>query len=180
MDLRELKEFLKDSFIYIIIFVIVFLVLLYVVAFEQVHGSSMKPNYENSNVVLLSKVIYNFHKIEAQDVVALTDPDGVLYIKRVIAGPGDKVYATNGSVYVNDEKLKEEYLSDVITEDFTFDEICRIDGCDKGYLPKNKYFVLGDNRPDSYDSRYNVFGLIDKENILGKVIFKVWPFGFAK
>lgn len=89
MDLRELREFLKDSFVYILIFIGVFLLLLYGITFEQIHGSSMEPNYENKNVVLLSKISYKLHSIKTSDVIALTDKDGVLYIKRVIAKPGE-------------------------------------------------------------------------------------------
>lgn len=110
MDLRELREFLKDSFVYILIFIGVFLLLLYGITFEQIHGSSMEPNYENKNVVLLSKISYKLHSIKTSDVIALTDKDGVLYIKRVIAKPGDSVYAKNGNVYVNDKILDEDYL----------------------------------------------------------------------
>lgn len=180
MDFREIKEFIKDSLVYILIFIGVFLILFYVVTFEQVHGSSMKPNYENKSVVLLSKLSYKISKIKNGNVVALTDRDGVLYIKRIIAGPGDKIYAYNGNVYVNDKVINEEYLEEAYTSDFTFDDICTINGCENGTLPENKYFVLGDNRNDSYDSRFEIFGLIDKDNIIGKVILKIWPFGLAK
>lgn len=180
MDFRDFKEFIKDSIGYIITFIIVFLILLYVVTLEQVHGSSMAPNYENKDVVLLSKVTYKITDIKNSDVIALTDADGVLYIKRVIAGPGDHIYASNNKVYVNNIAIEEEYLENVVTEDFTFDDVCRISGCENKTLPEGRYFVMGDNREDSYDSRFEVFGLIKKENILGKVIFKLWPFGYAK
>lgn len=180
MDLRELKEFIKDSIGFVLIFITVFFVLLYVVAFEIVHGTSMSPNYNSSDVVLLSKISYKLHDIKIGDVVALTDADGVLYVKRIIAGPGDHIYARNNKIYLNNYILEEEYLENVKTDDFTFDDVCRIMGCENGGLPEDRYFVLGDNREDSFDSRFEVFGLVKKENILGKVIFKIWPFGFSK
>lgn len=179
MDLRELKEFIKDSIVFILIFIAVFLVLLYVVAFEVVHGTSMSPNYNNNDVVLLSKISYKLHDIKRGDVIALTDADGVLYIKRVIALPGDYIYSKNNKIYINGYILDENYLDGIKTDDFTFDDICRIMGCEEGGLPEERYFVMGDNREDSYDSRFEVFGLIKEENIIGKVIFKVWPFGLA-
>lgn len=179
MDLREIREFLKDSFIYILIFVGVLFAFIYGISFQSINGSSMEPNYNNKDLVLLSKISYKLHKIERGDVVALTDKDGVLYIKRVIAVPGDNVYVKNNKLYINDLLYEEGYIES-ITDDFNFKDICVIDGCEELILPENKYFVMGDNRKDSYDSRYNIFGLIDKENILGKVIFKIWPLGFAK
>ena len=181
IDFRELREFLKDTFGYILVFLCVLFVVIYGVTFQTVSGVSMSPNYKNKDVLLLSKVNYIFEKPDRGDIIALTDKDGVLYIKRIIAIPGDNVYVKENKLYINDILYKEDYLeSSVITDDFTFKDICVINGCENLVLPENKYFVMGDNREDSYDSRFNVFGLVDKEHIIGKAVLKIWPIGFVK
>lgn len=175
MDLRGITEFIKDFAVYIILFIFVFLIFIFVLSFQQIYGTSMAPNYNHGDIVVLSKIRYLVGQVKTGDVVALNNEDGVLYVKRVIAGPGDNIYAKEGVVYLNDIAQKESYLDNIETKDFTFNTICQIDGCELGVLPDKMYFVLGDNRTDSYDSRFKMFGLVKEDNIIGKVIFRIWP-----
>ena len=82
----------------------------------------------------------------------------------------------NGFLYIDSKPYRETFLDEsVITYNFLFEDICPAKDCPMGVIPENKYFVMGDNRPDSRDSRDITFGLVDKNEIKGKVFFKVWP-----
>jgi signal peptidase I len=85
-------------------------------------------------------------------------------IKRVIGMPGDKVEITNGEVYVNDQKLAETYINTVTNGLVLIESI-----------PDGKYFVMGDNRAVSLDSRSDIIGLVDGERIIGEAVFRFWP-----
>lgn len=174
MDFRGITEFLKDSAIYIITFIGVFLFFYFIISFQRISGDSMNPKYENNDIVVLSKIEAKF-KIKRNDIIAFNANSDVVYIKRVIAIPGDTVYSENNKIYVNNIEIDENYLKDVVTDEFSFEDICYIDGCELNKIPDNYYFVLGDNREDSIDSRYKMIGLVEKKNIIGKVKFKIFP-----
>lgn len=176
MDFREIIEFLKDSIVYIIIVIVIILFLTFGFSFQKVVGNSMVPTYENKDVLLLSKIGVKLFKIDRNDIIAFSTDSGSVYIKRIIAIPGDTVYVSNNQLYVNDNIVNEDYLEeDILTEDFKFANICNVDGCEDGVIPEDYYFVLGDNRVDSVDSRFKIIGLVKKENIIGKVVFRIFP-----
>ena len=88
-----------------------------------------------------------------------------LLIKRVIAIPGDKIVITEGDIYINDNKLEENYVADGYTNgevDLT--------------VPENEIFVMGDNRGDSLDSRDGILGLVDFNTVMGKAFVRIFPF----
>lgn len=177
MDFREITEFLKDSIVYILIIIVVILIFTFGFSFQKVVGDSMASTYENNDILVLSKIGARLFKISKNDVIAFNASSGAIYIKRVIATAGDTVYAKDNQVYVNDVALDEEYLDrGTETDDFTFKSICNVNGCEDGVIPDDYYFVLGDNRKDSIDSRFRVVGLVKKEDIIGKVKFKIFPF----
>ena len=177
MDLREVVEFFRDFMWYIIAFVVIVFVLTFVVAFQTVAGNSMDPTLKDGQIVLVSKFSYKISKITRNDIVVLKN-HGKSYVKRVIGLPGEKIEYLDGFLYVNDEPFKESYLtSDVLTYNFMFVDVCSLEDCPDGKIPDNKYLVMGDNRPESIDSRDPSFGLVDKSEIKGKVFFKLWPFG---
>jgi signal peptidase I len=129
----------------------------------EVKGSSMAPTLLDSERFLLNRVTYHFRDPQQRDIVVLRDPwDGGYAVKRIVAGPGDSVYVKNGHVFVNNQILHESYLpTDTQTyagPDYTAQYwICGA----------NQYFVLGDNRNNSADSRN--YGVISRESILGLV-----------
>ena len=168
MDFREAKEFLKDFGSYIIVGIIVILLFIYVVAFIQVQGPSMQTTFTEGDLVFLSKVHYKFSDVKRGEVLIFENKGVKNLIKRVIGLPGEKIEVKNNTLYINDQAYEEDYLADgTVTYDFKTDVI-----------PENCYFVLGDNRQNSQDSRE--LGCIKKENIIGKVIVRFWPINKMK
>lgn len=174
MDWLDIKEFIKDTFKYIIFIIAVLVIAIYVVGLQQVVGPSMSPNFKNNDIVILDKISYKFIDIKRGDVVSLYYADTKYLIKRVIGLPGDYVEFQNNKLYINNSYYSEEYLEGVITEDFSLNEL--------GYsrIPDDMYLVLGDNRGDSLDSRDPNVGLISKDKIIGKVRFQIWPLNKIK
>ncbi len=158
-----IKEFIKDSIGYIILFFAILFLVLYVLTFTQVLGPSMSPGLKDKDVVVVLKL---FKNIGYNDVVVFEYKSTKNLIKRVVGMPQDKVRIKNGSLYINDKLIAENY---VLKENNT-----KILNKDFGVVPNNEYLVLGDNRDDSLDSR--TIGFIKRESIVGKVIFKMFPF----
>lgn len=175
MDLREIKEFLRDAGIYIITIAVLAFILVFVVSFQPIAGNSMYPNLEEGNVVVVSKFSYNFIKPKRNDIV-VAKVNGKLYVKRVIGLPGEDIKYLKNVLYINDQPYKEDFLGEGIeTSGFTLDDICKEGECPDGKIPEGKYLLMGDNRPESEDSRTSTFGLVEKGNIKGRVLFRVWP-----
>lgn len=135
-------------------------------AFEsiRVEGESMYPTLADSGSYWLNRFAYVVGQPKQDDIVALKDPqDNTPVVKRVIATPGQSVYLKNGRVYVNGHLLQEPYLlagTPTYAYEKSEDEfIC---------IGKDQFFVMGDNRKNSMDSR--TFGAVPRQNILGKVI----------
>ena len=169
MDFREIKEFFKDTLKYIIVIVIVLVIVLYVVTLQQVVGPSMQPTLNEGDVLILNKFQYYLFDVKRNDVVALKYDGSKYLIKRVIGLPGESIYYKDNTLYINGNPYKENIVEGLVTEDF--------DLKDNGYevIPDDMYFVLGDNRGDSLDSRSKEVGLIKKEDIIGKVFIRIWP-----
>jgi signal peptidase I len=178
MDLRDVTEFLRDAGKYIIILVVIVFIFTFVVAFQPVAGNSMIPTMEEADVVLVSKFAYKFSSIKRNEVVIVKGTDGKSYIKRVIGLPGEEIHYLDNILYINGEPFRETFLGDGIeTGNFLFVDICNEEDCPDGVIPEGKYLLLGDNRPESDDSRnQKVFGgLRSKKDIKGKVFFRIWP-----
>lgn len=163
------KEFIKDTFKYIIFIIIVLLIAIYIVGLQQVVGPSMEPNFNNNDILILDKISYKFIDIKRNDIISFNDENSKYLIKRVIGVPGDTVEIKNNILYINGNKVEESYLTGVTTSDFSLQDI----GFDK--IPDDYYFVLGDNRENSQDSRDKKIGLVAKKDIIGKVRLRIWP-----
>jgi signal peptidase I len=130
----------------------------------QVEGSSMYPTLTDSGHYWLNRFAYVINEPRQDDVVALKDPrDNTLVVKRIVAMPGQSVYLKAGRVYVNGRLLNEPYLP-ARTPTYAYEKnenefIC---------IGNNEFFVMGDNRNNSTDSR--TFGAVPLQNILGKVV----------
>ena len=168
MDWLDIKEFIKDSIKFIIFIVIVLLLAIYVIGLQQVVGPSMSPTYKDADINIISKINYRIFDIKRNDVIVFNNDNEKNLIKRVIGLPNEYIEYKNNTLYINGINSEENFLNDdVITEDFSLKDI----GYDK--IPENMYFVIGDNRTNSKDSRE--IGLIKKEDIIGKVLFRIWP-----
>ena len=133
-------------------------------------NASMEPTYETADILLVNTIAYSFSEPENGDVIAFKPKSNVnasFSVKRVIAVPGDTIYINNGRIYINDELYKEKL------------EVERIENPGIAATPitllDDQYFVLGDNRNSSEDSRYESVGFVSSEDILGRVWAK-YPF----
>ena len=168
MDFRDIKEFLKDAFKYIVVVVIVFLLFIFVMGLQQVVGPSMNPTLKEGDVLIVNKLLYRIGKVQRNDIVVLSQEEKYM-VKRVVGLPGEHIEYKDNYVYVNGEKFKEPFIDSdkIVTEDCKLEDL----GYDK--IPEGMYLVLGDNRVNSKDSRD--FGLIKKKQIKGKAWLRIWP-----
>lgn len=163
MEILETVVFVGSLFI---------VVYLFILQPNQIKGASMEPTFHNGNYIFTSKVTYKFRDPIRGDVVvfhAPRNPD-LEYIKRIIGLPGDTILIENQTVYVNGEEIQEEYISAATT-------LSLAGFIEEGVpttIPEGYYFVMGDNRPRSSDSRE--FGPITYESIIGQVVYRYFPF----
>lgn len=155
-------KILKEVSSYIIIILAVVLIRLYIVTPVGVDGSSMYPTLKDKEILLLKK--YD-KKLERFDIVVFKHGDSKL-IKRVIGLPGETIEYKNDELYINDTKINDVVINQ--TDDFSLEDL----GIE--VIPEDMYFVLGDNRMNSTDSR--VIGLISIDDIDGTVSFRLYPF----
>lgn len=154
-------KILKSLLPYIIILIVVVLIRTFIITPAVVNGDSMKDTLLDNEVVLVNKLYVKTNDIKRFDIVVINE-GGEHIVKRIIGLPGEKVEYRNNVLYINDKEIKSE-LSFDYTEDFVYEQV-----------EDNKYFVLGDNREVSKDSR--IIGTIDKDDIIGKVNLILFPF----
>ena len=162
---KKKKITFKSIIPYIIVVVIVILLRTFIITPAMVDGDSMMPNLQNNNIVLLNKLKYKLNGLNRFDVVVINH-DGTKLIKRVVGLPGEHVEYKDNALYVDGFLIDENFKHDT-THDFKLESI--------GYLtiPGDMYFVVGDNRNNSLDSR--VLGLMSKDEIIGKVNIRIFP-----
>lgn len=177
---RKIIYIILELCIYIgIIYSVMNVVPKYVLERTEVSGCSMEDTLHNKEQIYINKLAYNVSNPKRFDIIVFyhffdseyqnpSDADSYdYYVKRVIGLPGETVQIVGGEIYINGEVLEENYgknpirYSGVASEPFTLDE--------------GEYFVLGDNRESSQDSRYSVVGNVQKKDIVGKACFRIWP-----
>lgn len=143
---------------------------LFLIQPNEVKGDAMAPNFKNGEFFITDKIYYKFHQPQRGDVVIFTSPKStdIEYIKRIIAVPGEQITIYGGKVYINKVELKEPYLPENTLTSIYPGGFAKEDK--PMTVPMGYYFVLGDNREKSSDSRE--FGVVPKENILGRYWFK--------
>ncbi|NMC08911.1 signal peptidase I [Candidatus Microgenomates bacterium] len=163
-----LLSFLETVVVALVISVVLYL---FIMTPHEVIGNSMHPTYKNGEMLTANKIVYKFSKPKRGDVIIFKYSDTQDFIKRVIGLPGDTVMLKDGHIYINDKLLDEShYLNDSIyTNGGNF-----LKEGSSTVVPDGEYFVCGDNRPHSSDSRE--FGPIKLENIKGKAWIVYFPF----
>ena len=152
-------KIVKEIIPYLIIVFIVILIRTFLFTPIRVNGSSMYPTLRDKEIMILNKIGKRVNGLKRYDIVVLKDEDYL--IKRVIGLPGETISCQDGIIYINGKKIKDDYGYGE-TNDF-----------DPTIIPKGQYFVLGDNRENSKDSRY--IGNISKKSIKGKTSFILFP-----
>ena len=143
---------------------LIFLVVRFVIQSYHIDGPSMQPGLTTNEYVMVNKVVYLFHAPERGDVIVFHYPHDTTqdYIKRVVGLPGDTIETDNTRVLVNGTLLKEPYISMPFNQQAS-----------RWKVPANQYFVMGDNRPASDDSRS--WGFVPRDYIVGKAAAVFWP-----
>lgn len=156
----------------IVALILVWLLLTFVAQNSTVYGTSMTPTLQNGEMIIMNKFIYRFTEPARGDVIVFKYDDPTKgeerLIKRVIGLPGDSVEIIDGAVYINGTKYDESKYLQIATEiqgDISYPFV----------VPENSYFVMGDNRANSKDSRYSTVGAVPKDRIIGKASFRIWP-----
>lgn len=156
--MNKIKKFIKELIPYVVILVVVVIIRTYIATPVMVSGPSMNPTLKGKEIMILNKIDNNYKRY---DIVVLHTEHGEI-IKRVIALPGETIQCKDNKIYVNSRKIEEDYGMG------TTSDIAKVE------LKDDEYFVLGDNRENSMDSRY--YGPINKKNIKGKTSLIIFPF----
>jgi len=160
----DIKSWLRDI---LVAFVIAIFIVVFVVQPVKVEGTSMQPRLVDQERIFVNRFIYQFKNITRGDVVVFRYPRDhrKSFIKRVLAVPGDEVEIRNGMVYLNGARISEPYVNPEFLDNRSFPNVI---------VPRGQYFVLGDHRSSSNDSRN--WGFVSQELIYGKAFFSYWPF----
>jgi len=174
---QAVGSFFLDIIETVVVALSIFLIMyLFIMQPHQVNGQSMEPNFHNAEYLMTDKISYKMGTPKRGDIVVFQAPPaaqcpegtGCDFIKRVIGEPGDTVEVKNNRIYVNGKLLVEDYISDDIpTKAGAYTSSGPVT------VPEGSYFVVGDNRPHSSDSR--IWGTVDLSRIVGKVFFRYWP-----
>ena len=164
--MKTLKAALIEIVYVLIGALAIFLLFQFTLQNSIVDGTSMEPNLMNADRLLVSKVSYAFGEPERGDIIVFPSPyeDGREFIKRIIGMPGETVQIINGGVRINGQLIEEPYLVNHDSRDYPATAI-----------PAGQYFVLGDNRPVSLDSRQG--WTVSREDVHGKAWVVFWPLG---
>ncbi|WP_075718682.1 signal peptidase I [Roseburia sp. 499] len=172
------KETVSFILYIVAVFIITYLVITYVGQRTEVIGTSMEYTLSDGDNLIVDKISYRFHDPERFDIIVFPFQykEDTYYIKRIIGLPGETVQIDmNGTIYIDGEELQESYGREVIKDPGTAAEPIT--------LGEDEYFVLGDNRNASSDSRDPSVGVIKREDIIGRAWLRIYPFskfGFIK
>ncbi|WP_160558696.1 signal peptidase I [Parablautia muri] len=167
-----MKEILSTSLYLLFVLVATFLVVTYVGQRTKVSGASMEPTLHDGDNLIVDKISYRFEEPKRYDIIVFPFryEEKTFYIKRIIGLPGETVYIDEyGIIYIDGNILTESYGKEIIADP------------GRAYEPitlgEDEYFVMGDNRNNSSDSRDPVVGNIHRDELVGKAWMRIWPFG---
>ena len=167
---KKVKEILGTSLYLLGVLVFTFLIVTYVGQRTKVSGGSMEPMLSDGDNLIMDKISYRFQDPQRFDIVVFPFQyaNRPYYIKRIIGLPGETIYIDDdGNIYINNEILNEPYGKEVIADP------------GRAYEPitlgEDEYFVMGDNRNNSSDSRDPVVGNVQRDDLIGKAWMRIWP-----
>lgn len=166
-----LKEVISTILYIAVVLAVTWLIITFVGQRTQVNGSSMEPTLSDHDNLIVDKISYRFKDPERFDIIVFPFQyeEDVYYIKRIIGMPGETVFIDlDGTIYIDGEALQENYGREVMLSPGRAGEPIT--------LGEDKYFVLGDNRNNSSDSRDPSVGNIHRDRIVGKAWVRIWPF----
>jgi signal peptidase I len=165
------SSLLREVFEVVVLAVILYFGISFAVQAVHVEGLSMYATLDDNDYLIANKIDYRLHAPQRGDIIILRPPadNSKDFIKRVIALPGEKLLIRDSVVYINGHRLDEPYLP----EAWTAINNWPTDGTDGRVMKSNEYFVMGDNRNRSQDSR--IFGPIGRDRIDGRAWFRIWP-----
>ena len=187
-----MNKIIKEWLPVVIIIALIFLARMFVFSPVKVEGHSMDPTLRDKQRLVTSKI----SNLDRQDIITTKEPDNqnMYVVKRIIGLPGDHVQMKNNVLTINGKEYAEPYLDefkkkfkkDKLNEEYSYntafqEQVANADSFTNDFevtVPKNRYFVLGDNRLISKDSR--IFGFVDKSLIQGKVVVRFWPLNEIK
>ncbi len=165
-DQTRIFGLMRAAIPYIMIAVVVILIRVFIATPVRVDGSSMYPNLKNGEVLILNKLDHKYRRFD----IVVVNVDDTKIIKRIIGLPGESIAYRDCKLYINDEEV-EDYIDSCITDDFSLEGLYNY-----AFIPEGYYFVMGDNRRNSSDSRDYRIGLISKDQIEGTTSIRLFPF----
>ena len=170
-EVNIVKEIIGTVLYFVFIIVAVWFAVTYIGQRTEVSGNSMYDTLEHEDNLWIDKISYRFKDPERFDIIVFPYHDSeVYYIKRIIGLPGERIrIEEDGTIFVNNEPLEEKYGYETISPTMIGRAKNNI------ILGEDEYFVMGDNRNDSEDSRFESVGNIHKDRIIGKAVFRIWP-----
>ena len=168
MRQTEIRAVFEIILYFALVACITFLIIHFVGQRTVVNGVSMQPTLSDGDNLIVDKLSYRFHDPERFDIIVFPFQfqDNTYYIKRIIGLPGETVEIRDGHIYIDGSS---EPLEDVETKEYM------VGNYGPYTVPEGCYFVMGDNRNDSKDSRYWINPYVSKDKILGKAVFRYWP-----
>ena len=158
----RIVSFIKSLVPYVVILILVIILKTYIITPIKVKGNSMYPTLEDTDIMILDIISYKLKGVKRFDIVVVDQGDELI-IKRVIGLPGDKIEYKSSELFVNGKPVTDPFATNSgFTDDISIT------------IPAGEYYVLGDNRSNSLDSR--VFGTFNKKQIIGKTDLIVYPF----
>lgn len=166
---RMISEIMEWAGYILVVIALTFVINTYVGQRTYISGPSMQPTLYDGDNLIVDKISYRFHEPKRYDIIVFPYQymENTYYIKRIIGLPGETVQIKDGYVYIGDKKLDEHYGAEVMERAGIAEEPIK--------LGDDEYFVLGDNRNHSSDSRDPNVGVLKREDLIGKAWVRIWP-----